>query len=378
MDETRILALRALRELLDDDGRDDRDDLVACYRALRKAIAKNKPMKRKDRARISEHPHRLGWSEGAIGAATKPGPDLEFRHRPDRDDRDGDAHRQSTGAAGHSRHQHCRFGDSGRPILAVIVQLYAQRHVRQCELLDHQRPELAHPVVGLGHYFFFRNHRDFHGECKRDRPHAQYLRQQHQFQQHHERPREHNPCCDAHGQSASIASLPATNIVASGTHGGPFSPSSFRYMLSATFGSVNYSITTPSWLTASSGSGTVTTSAKTITFTVNSSARSLGPNTYIDNIDFYNTTNNQGNTTRVATLIVNPKQYNITVRASPSADGSVSGGGTFPEGTSDTVTATPKSGDTFVHWTENGRVVSTSESYTFTVSGNVTLVGDFR
>jgi hypothetical protein len=103
---------------------------------------------------------------------------------------------------------------------------------------------------------------------------------------------------------------PATSITASGTHGGPFSPSSFRYMLSATFGSVKYSITTPSWLTASSGSGTVTTSAKTITFTVNSSARSLGPSTYTDNIDFYNTTNSQGNTTRLATLTVNPKQYN--------------------------------------------------------------------
>jgi hypothetical protein len=34
-------------------------------------------VKRKDRARISEHLRRLGWSEGAIGAATKPGPDLE-------------------------------------------------------------------------------------------------------------------------------------------------------------------------------------------------------------------------------------------------------------------------------------------------------------
>jgi hypothetical protein len=95
---------------------------------------------------------------------------------------------------------------------------------------------------------------------------------------------------------------PATGITASGTHGGPFSPSSFRYMLSATFGSVKYSITTPSWLTASSGSGTVTTSAKTITFRVNSSARSLGPSTYTDNIGFNNTTNNQGNTTRAATL----------------------------------------------------------------------------
>jgi hypothetical protein len=94
----------------------------------------------------------------------------------------------------------------------------------------------------------------------------------------------------------------------------------------------------------------VTTSARAITFTVNSSARSLGPSTYTDNIDFNNTTNSQGNTTRAATLIVNPKQYTITVRASPSADGSVSGGGTFAEGTSHLVTATPNGSHSFVHW----------------------------
>jgi Divergent InlB B-repeat domain len=130
-------------------------------------------------------------------------------------------------------------------------------------------------------------------------------------------------------------------------------------MLSATYGSVKYSITTPSWLTASPNSGTVATSAKAITFTINSSAHSLQPNTYVNSITFNNTTNNQGNTTRVATLTVNPKQDTITVRASPSADGTVSGGGTFAAGTSHTVTATPNTGHTFVHWTENGRVVST-------------------
>jgi len=172
---------------------------------------------------------------------------------------------------------------------------------------------------------------------------------------------------------------PTTGITASGTHGGPFSPSSFRYMLSATFGSVKYSITTPSWLTASPGSGTVTTSAKTITFTVNSSARSLGPSTYTDNIDFNNTTNSQGNTTRLATLTVNPKQYTITVRASPSTYGTVSGGGTFAEGTSHTVTATPNGSHSFVHWTQSGKVVSTLQTYTFTMpSANVTLVADFK
>jgi hypothetical protein len=75
---------------------------------------------------------------------------------------------------------------------------------------------------------------------------------------------------------------------------------------------------------------------------------------------------------------VNPKQYEITVRASPSRDGTVSGGGKFAEGTSHTVTGTPDTGHTFVHWTENGRVVSTSTSYTFTLDGNVTLVADFK
>jgi hypothetical protein len=70
MNETRMLALRTMRELLDNDGPDDWDELVACYRALRKAIAKNKPMKRKDRARIAEHLRGLGWTEFAIGAAT--------------------------------------------------------------------------------------------------------------------------------------------------------------------------------------------------------------------------------------------------------------------------------------------------------------------
>jgi hypothetical protein len=155
---------------------------------------------------------------------------------------------------------------------------------------------------------------------------------------------------------------PTTGIMASGTHGGPFSPSSFPFTLSATFGSVKYSITTPSWLTASSTSGTVTPSAKTITFTVNSKARSLGPSTYTDNIGFNNTTNNQGNTTRVATLIVNPKQYKLSLSASPPADGTVSGAGTFAEGTSQTVTATPSIGHAFVHWTKNGAVASTSPS----------------
>jgi Divergent InlB B-repeat domain len=63
----------------------------------------------------------------------------------------------------------------------------------------------------------------------------------------------------------------------------------------------------------------------------------------------------------------------------PSADGTVSGGGKFAEGSSQTVTATPKGTHSFVHWTQSGKVVGTSPSYTFPMpSANVTLVADFR
>src|SRR5439155_938 len=53
---------------------------------------------------------------------------------------------------------------------------------------------------------------------------------------------------------------PATQIDSIGKPGGPFSPTSFPYQLSATSDSVNYSISgVPSWLTASSTAGTLTT-----------------------------------------------------------------------------------------------------------------------
>ena len=102
--------------------------------------------------------------------------------------------------------------------------------------------------------------------------------------------------------SPALLVAPATNIAASGTQGGPFSPSAFSYTLRATSGSMNYVITNvPSWLTASSTSGTVTTSAKTITFMINSKASKLSPNTYVSGV-------NINSTTRLATLTVNPPQ----------------------------------------------------------------------
>ena len=83
------------------------------------------------------------------------------------------------------------------------------------------------------------------------------------------------------------------------------------------------------------------------------------------------------NVTLVANFAAAATQYTIAVSASPSADGKVVGAGTFPAGSSQMVTATANSGYSFVNWTANGSVVSTSASYTFTVTGNLTLVANF-
>lgn len=79
----------------------------------------------------------------------------------------------------------------------------------------------------------------------------------------------------------------------------------------------------------------------------------------------------------VANFQAQPQNYTITVSANPTNGGTVSGGGTYQQGQSCTVTATANTGYTFSNWTENGNVVSTQANYTFNVNGNRTLVANF-
>ena len=69
--------------------------------------------------------------------------------------------------------------------------------------------------------------------------------------------------------------------------------------------------------------------------------------------------------------------YEIVVSANPEEYGTVTGGGTYAEGETCTVTATPTSGHMFVNWTENGEIVSNNAEYTFVVTGNRELVANF-
>ena len=60
MDEIRmVLAVRALRKLLHKGDH----ELAAVYQALAEAIVENKPMTRKNRARVAEYLREAGWED---------------------------------------------------------------------------------------------------------------------------------------------------------------------------------------------------------------------------------------------------------------------------------------------------------------------------
>ena len=98
---------------------------------------------------------------------------------------------------------------------------------------------------------------------------------------------------------------------------------------------------------------------------------SYGCNVYYD---FYR---DDGQSVRAVRSMQPGNTYSIIVSASPAYGGTVSGGGTYQQGQSCTVSATAASGYAFTNWTENGSVVSTNASYTFTVNSNRTLVAYF-
>ena len=69
--------------------------------------------------------------------------------------------------------------------------------------------------------------------------------------------------------------------------------------------------------------------------------------------------------------------YEITATANPTEGGTVSGAGSYTEGSTCTLTATANTGYTFINWTENDEEVSTEAEYSFTVTGNRDLVANF-
>ena len=70
--------------------------------------------------------------------------------------------------------------------------------------------------------------------------------------------------------------------------------------------------------------------------------------------------------------------HSVTLLVNPLGYGSVTGDGSYPEGASVTIEATPNTHKVFVNWTENGVEISTNPSYTFTMGGaDVTYTANF-
>jgi uncharacterized repeat protein (TIGR02543 family) len=86
-----------------------------------------------------------------------------------------------------------------------------------------------------------------------------------------------------------------------------------------------------------------------------------------------------GNRALVANFIPVPVgRFAVNLSSNPAAGGVTNGSGSYLDGSTVTVTASPNSGYTFVNWTEGATVVSTSSSYQFIITGNRTLVANYR
>ena len=70
--------------------------------------------------------------------------------------------------------------------------------------------------------------------------------------------------------------------------------------------------------------------------------------------------------------------YIITATANPIEGGTVTGAGSYTEGSTCTLTATANTGYNFTNWMKNGTVVSTNPTYSFTVTEDASYVANFE
>ena len=70
--------------------------------------------------------------------------------------------------------------------------------------------------------------------------------------------------------------------------------------------------------------------------------------------------------------------YDVTATANPTNGGTVTGAGTYDHGTNVTMTATPGTGYHFLNWSQNGTVVTTNETFSFTVTQDTAFVANFE
>jgi len=83
--------------------------------------------------------------------------------------------------------------------------------------------------------------------------------------------------------------------------------------------------------------------------------------------------------THAATIVANfsINNYEVSAYATPEEGGTIEGTGIYTHGATATLTATPNTGYTFVSWNENGLVLTTDATYSFTVTADRELEAVF-
>ena len=122
---------------------------------------------------------------------------------------------------------------------------------------------------------------------------------------------------------------PSGGLSASGTVGGPFSPSFIEYTLSnAGESSLSWTAShTETWLSLSSAGGDLAPGASTtVTVSIHANADDLSAGAYSDLVGFVNATTGAGNATRGVTLaVLTPGALHVTPSGGLSASGTVGG-----------------------------------------------------
>ena len=102
------------------------------------------------------------------------------------------------------------------------------------------------------------------------------------------------------------------------------------------------------------------------------------PGTYNGNLTFASGATNVTVSLNGTAIPGSGAQYDITINASPANGGTVTGAGTYYEGTTCTLTATPAEHYTFGGWQLGGSVVSNANPYSFPVTGSATYTAIFN
>ncbi|MDE5743459.1 MAG: hypothetical protein K2H62_03805, partial [Bacteroidales bacterium] len=76
--------------------------------------------------------------------------------------------------------------------------------------------------------------------------------------------------------------------------------------------------------------------------------------------------------------VFQPAGWTVTTGSNLSLGGTTAGDGIYPQGSTVEVTATPADGFEFMHWMENGEIVSTEAVYRFVADNDRQLLADFQ